>query len=282
MKTHTEARAKDSRVPATLAVVAVFLLPLAMAGCNKLKARDLMNKGVMAYRDGQYDASIEDFKQAKEADPGLLNARVYLATAYSKRWVAGAPSDENMRAGQQAINEFQGVLLIDPNNLAAIDGIGSLLYQMGTAPFDQQKLDDAKKYFLQHIALKPEDPDPYYRIAVEDWSEAYLADQEIRKKYNTENPTHQIQDANALPDNLRSNLAQNYGMLVDEGLQNVDKAISLQPDYTDAMVYQSLLLRQKADQSDKAARATLEQQASELARKANDIKQKAAANAAGS
>ena len=57
------------------------LLALGVSGCAKLKARDLLNKGVAAFKNGQSDAAIEDFKQAKEADPDLLNARLYLATA---------------------------------------------------------------------------------------------------------------------------------------------------------------------------------------------------------
>lgn len=267
----------DPRGPMAFAALAVLLvLMFGMAGCNKLKARDMLNKGVMAFRDGQYDASIEDFKQAKEDDPSLLNARVYLATAYAQRYVPGAPSDENLRAGQQAVTEFQDVLSVDPNNLPAIDGVGSLLFQMAGSPFDLQKLDEAKQYYRRHIALKPEDPDPYYRIAVVDWTVAYRANQEMRKKYNTENPRKQIQDAQPLPDNLRASFTQDYGMTVDEGLENVDKALSLRPDYTDAMTYQSLLLRQKGDQSEGATRATIEQQADDLARKANEIRQKAA------
>ena len=39
-----------------------------VSGCSKLKARDQLNKGVADFKNGQYDAAIEHFKQAKEAD----------------------------------------------------------------------------------------------------------------------------------------------------------------------------------------------------------------------
>ena len=64
-----------------------FLLVAAIAplvilgGCDKLRARDKLNKGVEAYKAGQYDAAIEDFKDARELDPNLTNAQIYLATA---------------------------------------------------------------------------------------------------------------------------------------------------------------------------------------------------------
>ena len=117
-------------------LIVVLATMFGVAGCNKLKARDLLNKGVAAFKNGQYDSSIEDFKQAKDLDPTLLNARLYLATAYATEYIPGAPSDDNMRVGQQAISEFQDVLTVDPGNLSALDGIGSMLYNMAGTPFD--------------------------------------------------------------------------------------------------------------------------------------------------
>ena len=90
--------------------MAVLAIVFGAAGCAKLKARDLLNKGVASFKDGKYDDSIESFKQAKELDPTLLNARLYLATAYATEYIPGAPSDDNVRVGQQAISEFQDVL----------------------------------------------------------------------------------------------------------------------------------------------------------------------------
>ena len=56
----------------------------------------------------------------------------------------------------------------------------------------------------------------------------------------------------------------------------LQKATELRPDYADAIAYQSLLLRQKADMSDNAARASLEKQADDLLDKVKEIKQKIA------
>src|SRR5215467_1736658 len=122
---------RSARIGHRLAVfAAVVALAIASSGCNKLKARDLLNKGVSAFKNGQSDAAIEDFKQAKEADPDLLNARLYLATAYASLYIPGAPSKENMQHGEQAVQEFKEVLDKDPNNISANDGIGSIVFQM--------------------------------------------------------------------------------------------------------------------------------------------------------
>ena len=149
-----------------LALVAFLILVGGVSGCSKLKARDQLNKGVADFKNGQYDSAIEHFKQAKEADPALMNARLYLATAYASQYIPGAPSAENQARGNQAVAEFKEVLDIDPNNLSATDGVGSILFQMAGTPFDAKKFEESKTYHQRHIQLKSQDPDPYYWICL--------------------------------------------------------------------------------------------------------------------
>jgi tetratricopeptide (TPR) repeat protein len=267
------------KVSSFVATAAFIALALSATGCDKLKARDLLNKGVASFRNGKYDDSIEDFKQAKDLDPSLLNARLYLATAYATEYIPGAPSDDNLRVGNQAITEFQDVLSVDPNNLSAVDGIGSIVYNMAGTPFTPEKFAQAKQYHQRHISIKADDPDPYYWVGVIDWTLAYHANLEMRAAYNADNPKKQIKEADPLPDKLRDQYTQQYQATVDEGLSMMDKAVELRPDYADAMAYQSLLLRQKGDMSDTATRASIEKQADDLLDKVKDIKAKQAAEA---
>jgi tetratricopeptide (TPR) repeat protein len=259
----------------TAAAAALLILVAGASGCNKLKARDLLNKGVTAFKNGQSDAAIEDFKQAKEADPDLLNARLYLATAYASLYIPGAPSQENMARGNQAIAEFKDVLDKDANNIPAIDGIGSILFQMGGQPFDPKKFEESKSYHQKHIQLKPEDPEPYYWIGVIDWTLAFRANGEMRMDYNKNNIKKQVKDTDPLPAAIRSEYASKYGTLIDEGITELQKAISIKPDYDDAMAYLNLLFRRKADMVEsKEEREALLKQADDLVDKVKEIKQK--------
>src|SRR5467141_2173944 len=264
---------KTARQAAALA--ALLVLAFAASGCNKLKARDLLNKGVTAFKNGQSDAAIEYFKQAKEADPDLLNARLYLATAYASLYIPGAPSKENMARGEQAVREFKEVLDKDPNNIPAIDGIGSILFQMGGQPFDPKKFEESKTYHQRHIQLKPDDPEPYYWIGVIDWTLAFRANGLLRAKFNLSVKGRQLSDDAPLPPDLRDEYASKYGPLVDEGIADLQKAISLRPDYDDAMAYLNLLYRRKADMVEsKEEREALLKQADDLVDKVKEIKQK--------
>jgi tetratricopeptide repeat protein len=274
----TSTRPGLSRTVRRAAAFAGLLLFLSgVSGCNKLKARDLLNKGVSAFKGGQYDTAIEDFKQAKDLDPGLMNARLYLATAYASQYIPGAPSEQNIRLGNQAVNEFKEVLAIDPNNLSAIDGIGSILFQMAGTPYDPKKFEESKSYHKKHIELKPNDPEPYYWIGVIDWTVAFRANGEMRAEYNKNNIKKQLKDNDPLPPALRAEYAAKYGPLVDEGIAALQKAIQLRPDYDDAMAYLNLLYRRKADMVESAEeRARLQKEADDLIDKVKEIKQKRA------
>jgi tetratricopeptide (TPR) repeat protein len=259
------------------ALAAIAILVAGVSGCSKLKARDLLNKGVAAFRNGQYDTAIEDFKQSKDLDPGLMNARLYLATAYASQYIPGAPSEQNVRLGTQAINEFKEVLAIDPNNISAIDGIGSIIFQMAGQPYDPKKFEESKTYHQKHIELRPNDPEPYYWIGVIDWTLSFRANGELRAEYNKNNIRKQIRDTDSLPASVRAEYTAKYGPMVDEGIADLKKAIELRPDYDDAMAYLNLLYRRKADMVESAEeRAALQKQADELIDKVKEIKQKRA------
>jgi tetratricopeptide (TPR) repeat protein len=268
---------KESRMkrkPHTTVLLAVVMASIASgAACDKLRARDALNKGVQAYKAGQTDAALEDFKKAKDLDPKLLNARLYLATAYSAQYIPGAPSQENTRNGQQAQAEFEEILQTDPNNLTAIDGLGSILYNMGGTPFDPKLFDQSKAYHEKHIQLKPDDPEPYYWVGVIDWSIAFRGNKDMREDYN-KTAKKTIRDTDPMPPALSTAFAQKYGPVVEEGITNLKKAIDLRPDYDDAMAYLNLLYRQKADmESTPEARDADTKMADDLVEKVKAIKQ---------
>jgi tetratricopeptide (TPR) repeat protein len=259
------------------AMAVLMTLVASISGCNKLKARDLLNKGVASFKNAQFDAAVEDFKQAKQLDPDLINARLYLATAYASQYIPGAPSDENMRHGQEAIAEYKEVLEKDPNNMSAIDGLASILYQMAGQPFDQNKFEESKKYHEQHIALKPQDPQPYYSIGVIDWALAYRGNTELRSDYNKEHINKQIKDTDTLPPDVRKAYTDKYQQMVDDGITSLKKAIELKPDYDDAMTYLNLLYRRKADMVESSSeRDNYTKMADDLLDKVKEIKQKRA------
>jgi tetratricopeptide (TPR) repeat protein len=144
----------------------------------------MLNKGVQDFKNGQYGDAIAAFQRAKQFDPGLMNARLYLATAYAAQYIPGSLAEENQELGRQAVDEFRGVLEIDPQNLSAIDGIGSILFFTAGTPYNSEKFEESKSFHQKHIQIRPNDPEPYYWVGVIDWTLSFRANNELRARYN--------------------------------------------------------------------------------------------------
>jgi tetratricopeptide (TPR) repeat protein len=241
------------------------------------QARAALDKGVEDFKNGQYDEATQDLLRAKQLDPRLLNARLYLATTYASLFIPGAPSDENVQRGRQAAEEFRGVLALDPQNLSVIDGLGSLLFQMGGTPFDPDLFAESKSFHQKHIYLRPMDPEPYYWIGVIDWTLTFRANGLLRTKYNLSVRGRQLSEIEPLPPDLREEYTRQYGATIDEGIDSLKHAIELRLDYDDAMAYLNLLYRRKADTvASESEREQLMKMADDLIDQVKEIKQKRA------
>ncbi len=144
-----------NRLAKVSAVAAVAVLALVGTGCDKLKARDHLNRGVTQFKGARYGEAIEHFKSAVELDPTYTNARLYLATAYMSQYIPGADSPENVQNAKAANDQFLKVLEQDPNNTVAIASLASLHYNQAQGANKDAQLDEAKKWYLKLIEVDP-------------------------------------------------------------------------------------------------------------------------------
>jgi tetratricopeptide (TPR) repeat protein len=217
-----------------MALAGAVLVMLSTTGCDKLLARDQLNKGVAAYKNNQFEQAIEHFKKSVELDPNLKFAKLYLATAYAQQYIPGVDSPDNLQNATLAIQQYQAVLDMDPKNVNSIKGIAILYLQM-------KKFDDSKSYYHKAIDLDPNDPEAYYSVGVIDWTEAYQPRMEERAKLGLR-PDEPLKDKK-----LCAKLREDGGAIIQDGLDSLNKAIQLREDYDDAMAYINLLYREKAD-----------------------------------
>jgi len=229
--------------PYKFAPLGVLLLLVAItSGCNRLKARDQLNKGVAAYRNAQFQAAIVHFKGAVALDPTLLNARLYLATAYAQQYIPGGESSDNVKIAKQAISAFDDVLRMDPSNSTAMASVAQIYYNM-------KDFEKAKDYQRQWLKIEPNNPVPYYWIGVINWAICFPRTQQMRKDLKLDFPKNP-KDPNTLPplpEKARAKLEEQNGPLVQEGIEVLEKAIQLKPNDFDTMAYLNLIYRQKAD-----------------------------------
>src|SRR5437899_205079 len=88
-------------------------------GCDKLKSRDNLNKGVQAYKNSKFPEAVAFFQKAVDLEPTNPNTHQYLAIAYMSQYIPGAESEENVRMASNAYNEFQKVLSLNEKDETA-------------------------------------------------------------------------------------------------------------------------------------------------------------------
>lgn len=252
----------------------VLLLALASFGCNKLKARDQLNKGIAAYRNAQFQTAINHFQNAVALDPGLTAAKLYLATAMRQLYIPSGDSPENIKAGKDAIAAFEDVLKGDPNNATALATVAQTYY-------DMRDFDKAKEYQRRRLEADPSNPEPYYWIGVIDWALAQRENSRVRTELRLNVPNADG-DFPPLPAKPREDLVQKNGAVVDEGVKALQKDLEMKPNDSDAMAYLNLLYRQKADlEAEPGARADDLKQATALMQKSIATRREAGERAAG-
>jgi tetratricopeptide (TPR) repeat protein len=225
--------------PARITALAVALagMVLSMSGCNRLAARDQLNKGVDAYKSARFEEAIGHFQRATELDPSLPMAKSYLATAIAQNVIPGLNSPDNLQTANQAIDIFKQILDKDPTDVNSLKQVAGLYFSV-------KNLDEAKVWQKKVLAVDPKDPEAAYTIGVIDWT---LAHQNKLKALGDAGIDDDGKGNVKAPKKIMEALKVQNAPLVDDGLQYLNMAVANRANYDDAMQYLNLIYRNKAD-----------------------------------
>jgi len=261
---------RGTRLASVLAVAAALL---STAGCNKLRARDQLNKGVQSYKSSNIEQAVGHFQEAVRLDPDFKVAKLYLAMAYTSQYVPGVETADNLHMAQQAIAQYDEVLSQDPKSVTSLKGIAFLNREM-------KNFDQARESYKRALEIDSNDPELYYSLGVIDWTESYKDAKEIKGKAGLEVEAElKAGKDQKICDELRAK----DGPVIDEGMKKLEEAINRRQDYDQAMAYLNLLYRRKANDlscDDAAARAEYNKIAERWSDKAMAARKKKAEEAA--
>ena len=226
----------------------VAILPVFSLVALAQDSRELINQGVQAHKNGKYVEAVNALERAVDLNPSDVEARVYLATALMSQFMT--PSSTTVEIGRRAEAEFQEVLRLDPNNKTALQSLASLMYHdaQGISDFGQRigKLDESAAFYQRLLAIDPANKQAYYSLSVIDWTKWYTPWHEARTSMGLT-----PEQPGPLPITaVRHELAEKYAGVIEDGVVQLQKALAIDPQYSDAMAYINLLIRERADLRD--------------------------------
>jgi tetratricopeptide (TPR) repeat protein len=127
----------------------------------------------------------------------------------------------------------------DPKNTTAIAYLASLY-------LNEKRWDESKAWYDKLTTVDPKSAVGYYSKGFIAWSQWYPADGTARAELGMK-----LEDPGPIKDKkVREKLQAEYGSVIEDGLKNLDMALQVDPEYDDAMAYENLLVRERADLAD--------------------------------
>jgi tetratricopeptide (TPR) repeat protein len=279
----TKNRTGGERKRRRLATAALVLFSFASVGCDKFKSKQLIREGNAYFKEQLYEDALKKYEQAQALDPNEVRLDKFVAMGNMALYNPGSTHPKDLAALGKAIDHFKKYLAARPDDEKAAKFLV-------TTYMNAQKYEDAIAYFKDFITkhprdtqavqtvamlyakkgdyensidwqkkradLEPNNADVFYTMGVTAWDKSYNA------------PGADISPEHGLTPEKRKEI-------LDFGMASLDKAIQLNPDYFEAMLYKNLLYRQYARiEGDPAKVAELTAKATEWQTKALEIRKK--------
>lgn len=275
-----------------VSVLMLGVLALALTGCDSIRFRYYMNEANKAFKSQRYEEAIGLYQKVLSVAPSDWTASYQVAVSYlamyhpnsthpkdleyagkaatalEKLLAMKAPDNETaekvrgfyiglLQANNQAdkaITFYEELVKKEPNNAVFAAQLAGLYAKKPDFP-------NALKWFQKRAELEPTNKEAWYTIGVLCWERSakgglLVSDQERQET------------------------------LIPTGMKSLEKAISLDPDYFESLVYINLLYREKAKLAsaagDQAAFQEAMDKSKEFTQKAQEARKKnlAAAKAA--
>ncbi len=235
-----------------VAVLVLGVLLVFAPGCQGLRERMTMKKGHELYKAQKYDEAIKKYKEILVMDPGNYTATYQVAMSNLAMYHPGSAHPKDKEYANQSIEYLEKLMTLkapdaetqdrvvkyylsllasaemsdkaiafmekelakDPKNSETVLQLANLYAKKGDFP-------SAWKYFKRRAELDPKNKEAWYTLGVVAWERSYKGKEMVSD-------------------------GERETTLIPEGLAAFDKAIAIDPDYFDALVYANLLHREKA------------------------------------
>jgi hypothetical protein len=230
---------KLSRIHIVALLAAVVFSSGGCALINRVRAKNALNEGARAYKDGRFKDAEDKFREAYSLDESQKNAPLFIARAVQQQYKPGVQTPENLQMGERAVQAYQEILNRDPANEDAYKAIVFL--------YGQMKRDDKVNELLQTRAEKGSTPNARAEalviLASKKWQCAYDITERKENQTKEEKDNKIIVHYKKPGDQGEFDKAR---QCADEGMKLAEQAVSLNAGSASAWSYKANLLREQA------------------------------------
>jgi tetratricopeptide (TPR) repeat protein len=218
-----------------------------LTGCDKIKSKQEIKRGNEFLKAAQYQTALAAYEEALRLDPGETKLHKHIGIAYMGMYTPGSKHPKDIEFSQKAIDNLKQYSEAYPDDTKSLEYLVSMylntersddaiaFYQnellkrnpkdvkamqsLAMLYFKKGDFDNGVLWLKKRLEIEGNNPEVYYLIGVQAWDRSYNfpdIDPALRAK------------------------------IVDDGLQSLNKAIELKPDYFEAVSYINLLYREKA------------------------------------
>jgi tetratricopeptide (TPR) repeat protein len=229
------------------ATVFLLLAATALAGCNKIKSKQEIKKGNEFLKAAQYQSALASYEEALRLDPAENKLHKHIGIAYMGMYQPGSKHPKDLEFAQKAIDHLKKYVQAYPEDQKAFEYLVSMylnteryddaidFYQnhllkkdpkdskamqsLAMLYFKKGDFENGVKWLKQRLTVEGNNPEVYYLIGVQAWDRSYNfpdLDPELRAR------------------------------IIEEGLEALNKALQMKPEYFEAVSYINLLYREKA------------------------------------
>jgi hypothetical protein len=270
---------RNSTTALTIAVIAA--LATLGSGCEyarKVIAKD--NQGMIEYNKGNYRNAQEFFKDASGTDPNNANTWLCLGATLVKDYRKEIDDAKKKDFANQALEVYRKALSLANGNCGVID---NALSYVAVIHDDMKNTEEWRKTMLDRATnecIKKETrAQSFYGLGVNYWQCSYDQTTRYQDKalFNTDQFHYRKMDYSpeALADRQKAQAC------VTKGFEYFEKALAIDPEYTQAMFYKGLLYRELQKLiKEEPKRKEFEQMALKIAAEASAMQKKREAAAA--
>lgn len=197
----------------------------------------------LSYKAKRFVEAQKHSERALELDPANRTAPFFIARSVHYQYKPGLATPKNIALARKAISAYQKILVNDPENEEAYQAIAFLF---GDIKEDKQQREWIMRRAANDSAPKDKRAEAYTVLASKEWRCSYITEQPENNQAVRRAKKEVVRDTKPKHhDNF-----QTSKQCVTRGLELIEAAISLDPDYQMAWLYKQYLSLEMAKLSE--------------------------------